>query len=148
MTVTQIDDITMLEQPRRWRRLNVIVLAAKAPRRQLAEHAERRVAIGERFMRGRCRQGCGLQRVAGAARKQVVAADMVEMRVAGQRHDALGLQPWQLRQQINNSETAVDQQVVLATSNVPDIAAIKRIDVLLEDVSDSIAHALVTVPVG
>jgi hypothetical protein len=69
----------------------------------------------------------------------MVAADMVEMRVAGQRQNALGAQPWQLRQQINNPETAVDQQVVLAAPDVPDIAAIKRIDVVLEDVSDSIA---------
>ena len=73
---------------------------------------------------------------------------MIEMRVAGQCQDALGAQPWQLRQQVNNPESTVDHQVVLATLHVPDIAAIKRVDVLLEDVSDTVAHALVAIPVG
>ncbi len=84
----------------------------------------------------------------GAVLELVVAADVVEMGVAGNRQQwPLGNQR-HLAAEADMAKSAVEQQIAIAAAHVPDVAAEERLDPRLVDQRHVVGKADRLVPVG
>ena len=96
MPIAKIDDVALLDEPRRWRGPHAITCLVESARRQSLEHLERRVASGERCIGRGCREDICLESVAGSFGEFVVIANVIEMRMAGNREKRLVGEPREL----------------------------------------------------
>ncbi len=122
---------------RRRRILHPVAFRAIGLRRQRVENLVGDVRIGKRVD---ARVGCASRSASAAmdraAFEFVVAADMVEMRVAGDGNQfALGDQRHPLAQR-HDAHAAIDQHVSVAAPHMPDIAAVELLDKGFGDVGD------------
>ena len=86
--------------------------------------------------------------VDAAVGKLVVAADMVEMRVARDADERPSGHQGHVTTQAEVAEAAVEQQIAVAAAHVPHVAAEERLDPRLVDQRDVVRHADRLVPVA
>ncbi len=112
------------------------------------EHLVGGVAVGERPFVARIGEDCGFGPVHAAVGEFVMAADMVEMRVAGDA-DELSLASPAARGacRLKWPRPGVEQEVAVAAAHMPDVAAEERLDPRLVDQRHAVAHADGLVPV-
>lgn len=84
--------------------------------------------------------------VHSAIRELVMAADMVEMGVTGDRHQGPLTDQPRMIAQADNAHAAVDQQISVATPDMPDIAAKERLDVGFPDQGNPVVKPSRLVP--
>ena len=90
---------------------------------QSVEHVVGGVAVGERRLVARVGQDVGFGGMHAAIREFVVAADMIEMGVAGDADYLLFGDQRHMPAQADMAEPGVEQQVAVASPDVPDVAA-------------------------
>ena len=83
----------------------------------------------------------------GAGVKFVMAADVIEMTVAGNGRQRLFSHQRYMFPQADNPHTAIDKRIPVATADMPDIAAIKGLDMGLVNQGYVIPDFLNPIPV-
>jgi hypothetical protein len=76
----------------------------------------------------------------------VMAADMVEMRVAGDRETALFGHQRHMAAQADHPHPGIDQHVAVAAPHVPDVAAVEFLDERFADIGHVVADPACLIP--
>ncbi len=106
-----------------------------------------RVAVGDRPFIARIGEDFCFGRMHAAVRKFVMAADMVEMRVAGHANELSLRHQRDVAPQAEMAEAGVEQKIAIAAAHMPDVAAEERLDPWLVDQRHAIAHTDGFIPV-
>lgn len=77
----------------------------------------------------------------------VMAGDVIEMRVAGHRHQRLLGDQGNVAAQADHAPAGIDQQIALPATQVPDVAAVEFLDVGLVDPGHAIRQGADAKPV-
>src|SRR5690606_38542266 len=120
--VAEIDHVAGFQDASGGRCLDAVARRVPALRRD-DEHLVGGVAVGERPVVARIGEDRRLRPVHAAVRKFVVAAYVVEMRVAGDAGELSLADQRYVSPQAEMAEPAVEEQVAVAPAHMPDVAA-------------------------
>src|SRR5215216_1315780 len=144
-TISQVNQLAVLEQPLRRCRLHP-VFPGIPPLRQPIEHFIRRIAVSQRPIIARVGQDRRFGYVHPAFFELMVAADMIEMRVAGDADQRSFRQKGHLAPQAHMAKAGVEKEIAVSPPHVPHVAAEKGLDPGLVDKRYTVRHADGLVP--
>lgn len=147
LPIAEVDHVAVLQQARRRRPLHRITLRAIGLGRQGVENVVGNIGVGQRVFACRISEQIRLCRMDRTAFELVVAADVIEMGVACHR-DQLTLgdkrDPFTKR---DDAHATVNKHVAIAPTHMPDVAAVKFLDMRLADIGHVIVETPDAVPV-
>lgn len=147
LPVAEVDDVAVFEDARRRGLLHRVAFRAIGLGRQRVEDLVGDVRIGQRVLPRRVCEKIGFGRMHRAALEFVVAADMVEMRVARHRDQVALRDERHPFTQRDDAHAAIDQHVAVAPADMPDIAAIEFLDIGLGNSGHVVVEATNAVPI-
>ena len=147
LAIAQVNKISILQQLRRRGGRYPVALRGVGLRRQAIENVIGDIGIGKRGVRRWIGQDLRLGRVHRAGFKLIMAADVIEMRVAGDRNQFAFRHQRNVLTEADHAHTTVEQHIPIAPAHVKHVAAVKLFDERLIDKGHAILQGAHTVPV-